>query len=348
MMNPKVSIIVPCYGVEKYLNRCMESLVHQTLQDIEIIMVDDRSPDSVPVLCDEWAKKDNRIKVIHKPVNEGLGLARNTGLEIAAGEYVAFVDSDDYVDVDMYRKLYETAISRNLDTCYCSFCYEAKNGMSVKRHEADDYEEFKGREAVDDFLLTLVGPMPYYRHEVKYLMSVWKAVYSLKLLREYNLKFDNEKEMASEDILFHVNYLHKAEAVGFLPDNFYHYCENAGSISSSYSEHKFNLITKSNMEVKKRLAACFSEKTYMVHFQRYLFLSIRGVLTYEYEKTGASFREKLAAFRRCCLHPAYSDLFKPYPYAQLGVIKGTLYLAMKYRISLILYLFISTKQFLKR
>ena len=104
---PKVSIIVPCYGVEKYLDRCLNSLVSQTLQDIEIILVDDKSPDNVPIMCDEWARKDNRIKVIHKEVNEGLGYARNTGLKYVEGEYVAFVDSDDYVDTDMYRKLYE-------------------------------------------------------------------------------------------------------------------------------------------------------------------------------------------------------------------------------------------------
>lgn len=94
-MKPKVSIIVPCYNVEKYLDQCMNNLVNQSLQEIEIILVDDGSPDRVPEMCDEWAMKDNRIKVIHKK-NEGLGYARNSGLEIAMGEYVTFVDSDDY------------------------------------------------------------------------------------------------------------------------------------------------------------------------------------------------------------------------------------------------------------
>lgn len=97
MSNPKVSIIVPIYNVEKYLDRCMASLLNQTLEDIEIIMVDDGSPDRCPKMCDEYAKKDSRVKVVHKK-NGGLGYARNSGLDVATGEYVAFVDSDDYVD----------------------------------------------------------------------------------------------------------------------------------------------------------------------------------------------------------------------------------------------------------
>ena len=101
---PKVSIIVPCYGVEKYLDRCLNSLVSQTLQDIEIILVDDKSPDNVPIMCDEWARKDNRIKVIHKEVNEGLGYARNTGLKYVEGEYLIWPNPDDWLSNDSIEK----------------------------------------------------------------------------------------------------------------------------------------------------------------------------------------------------------------------------------------------------
>lgn len=102
MKYPKVSIILPIYNVEKYLDRCMESLLNQTLEDIEIIMVDDGSPDNCPQMCDEYAKKDNRVKVVHKK-NAGLGFARNSGLDVAKGEYIAFVDSDDYVGLNIRR-----------------------------------------------------------------------------------------------------------------------------------------------------------------------------------------------------------------------------------------------------
>ena len=98
----KVSIIIPVYNVEKYLDKCIQSAINQTLQDIEIILVDDESPDNCPQMCDDYAKRDGRIKVVHKK-NGGLGFARNSGLEIATGEYVTFLDSDDFVDLDTYE-----------------------------------------------------------------------------------------------------------------------------------------------------------------------------------------------------------------------------------------------------
>ena len=96
MTHPKVSVIVPIYNVEKYLDECMVSLLNQTLKDIEIILVDDESPDNCPKMCDEYANKDKRVKVVHKK-NGGLGFARNSGLDVATGEYVAFIDSDDWI-----------------------------------------------------------------------------------------------------------------------------------------------------------------------------------------------------------------------------------------------------------
>ena len=100
MMSPKVSIIVPIYNVERYLDRCIQSLANQTLHDIEIILVDDESPDNCPVMCDVYEARDSRIKVVHKK-NGGLGMACNSGLEVAKGEYVAFCDSDDWLEQNL-------------------------------------------------------------------------------------------------------------------------------------------------------------------------------------------------------------------------------------------------------
>ena len=130
MNNPKVSIVVPCWGVEKYLDKCLISLVHQTLKDIEIILVDDESPDSVPKMCDEWLKKDSRIKVIHKK-NAGLGMACNSGIEIAKGEYIAFCDSDDWVDVTIVEKLMCKLMNTNADLAVCAR-YNVKEGKVYK------------------------------------------------------------------------------------------------------------------------------------------------------------------------------------------------------------------------
>ena len=100
----KISVIIPVYKVEKYLDKCVESIVNQTYKNLEIILVDDGSPDNCPAMCDEWAEKDERIRVIHKE-NGGVSSARNAALEVATGDYIGFVDSDDWIELDMYEYL---------------------------------------------------------------------------------------------------------------------------------------------------------------------------------------------------------------------------------------------------
>ena len=114
MSNELVSVILPIYNVELYLKECIESVIGQSYKDLEIILVDDGSTDQSPYICDEYAKIDRRIKVIHKK-NGGLGYARNSGMKVATGEYVAFVDSDDYVDLDMFESMYNSAKKYDAD-----------------------------------------------------------------------------------------------------------------------------------------------------------------------------------------------------------------------------------------
>ena len=110
----KISVVVPVYNVEEYLDQCVESLVGQTYKNLEVILVDDGSPDNCPAMCDEWAERDNRIKVIHKE-NGGVSSARNAALDIASGDYIGFVDSDDWIEPDMYEILIKNAKKYDAD-----------------------------------------------------------------------------------------------------------------------------------------------------------------------------------------------------------------------------------------
>lgn len=339
MMRHKVSIIVPIYNVEKYLDRCVQSILNQTLKEIEIILVDDGSPDGCPAMCDEYAKQDSRVKVIHKK-NGGLGLARNSGLEIATGEYVAFVDSDDFVNPDMYEKLYNTAKHKNLDTCYCGFNYYNSETRNVRRRqEVDGTTVFRGKTEVKNFLLDMVGPALPYPHEVKYLMCVWKAIYSLDLIRHEKILFDNEKIIASEDILFHCLYLPKADAVGFIPDCCYFYCENGNSISRTYDEGKFCRIVKSLLEVRHRLEMNFTLPEYMPHYQRCLFLSIRGVIFHEVFSVNDSFVNKCRNIRKRISNDVYHPLFTDFQYNKMDFKRKLLYALLKLKSAELIILF---------
>ena len=236
-MTPKVSVIVPCYGVEKYLERCIESLVSQTLQDIEIILVDDVSPDRVPEMCDDWAKKDKRIKVIHKEKNGGLGNARNTGLEVASGEYVAFVDSDDHVALDMYDSLYNKAIQTNSDVVFGGFYMESSTGTWHKIHEFEDYSHLRGDD-VKAFMLDMVANKPFSKKERVCEMCVWRSIYRRNIIKAYNLKFESERDVVSEDIPFNVDYLKVASSVSFIDKGCYYYHNNGVSLTSNVNPVK--------------------------------------------------------------------------------------------------------------
>lgn len=144
---PKVSIIVPVYNVEKYLDRCVQSLLKQTLHDIEIILVDDESPDKCPQMCDEYAKNDTRVKVIHKK-NGGLSDARNFGIHAATAKYIGFVDSDDYVALDMYEVLYNNLIKENADISMCSL-YNCYSDSEPEKQDRIDYYVLNNKELIE-------------------------------------------------------------------------------------------------------------------------------------------------------------------------------------------------------
>lgn len=149
MQKDKISVIVPIYKVEGMLYRCVESIINQTYQNLEIILVDDGSPDKCGDICEEYAQKDNRVRVIHKK-NGGLSDARNIGIELASGKYICFVDSDDWIDLDMIELLYKIAIDRNADIVECSYrnvysdYIQEETGCTAKIIEADSVFALEG------------------------------------------------------------------------------------------------------------------------------------------------------------------------------------------------------------
>lgn len=246
----KISIIVPIYNVEKYLDRCMQSLLNQTLKDIEIIMVDDGSPDRCPQMCDEYAKRDVRIKVIHKE-NAGLGYARNSGLEIATGEYVAFVDSDDYVNIKMYENLYNSAKQKNADAVFCGFYTELKHGKWEESGEVSENKVWQGDD-VKNFMLDMIASAPHEKKERKYQMSVWHSIYRNKIIKDNNITFCSERDVGSEDLPFQIDFLKLSKTIVYLKDSFYRYCFNVTSLTKTFSLERY--------ERYKALRVCLMKK----------------------------------------------------------------------------------------
>lgn len=254
-MKPVVSVIVPVYNVEKYLDRCIKSLINQTLRNIEIILVNDGSPDGCPELCNQYAASDNRIRVVHKN-NAGLGMARNSGLDVAKGDYVAFVDSDDFVELDMYERLYSTAIKENADAVISGgFIDERADGTTYANHIMKTVDVFDGN--TRQLALEMLGSKPEFRRDYIYEPSSCKGVYRRSVINDNRIRFHSERELISEDYVFHLDLFQVTRKVICVPECYYHYCQNGVSLTKTYHENRFrrnisfyNYITQRLMDLK--------------------------------------------------------------------------------------------------
>lgn len=245
MIKGLVSIVVPIYHVEPYLERCLNSIVNQTYRSLEIILIDDGSPDNCPRMCDDWAKKDSRIKVIHKK-NAGLGMARNTGIEHAAGEYICFFDSDDYIDLRTVEKAYACARAEKADIVVFGLSSVNKQGV-VFRERIPVTEKlcFRGDEVQKDFLPDLIDRRHNAARNKNLCLSACLGLYSMDLVRRADWRFVSERKNISEDS-YSLIYLYKfVDTVAILPEALYFYCENGTSLTRIYREDRYDRIKQS-------------------------------------------------------------------------------------------------------
>lgn len=235
-MNPKISIIVPVYNVEQYLKHCINSILNQTFTEFELILVNDGSTDQSGNICEEYAKIDKRIKVIHKE-NEGQSSARNRGLEVAKGEYVGFVDSDDFIHEKMYELLYNNAKKNSSDVIVC----EVIKGPGNQRFNKKDLvsqpsvQNFSNIDALNQ-LYTPFDPMG--KHNEGWVFPVNK-LYKKYLFNDISFRVGRIYE---DEFLIH-KILHKCNVVSFIPSKLYYYVQRKNStVNSPYSIRKLDRV----------------------------------------------------------------------------------------------------------
>lgn len=209
---PLVSVIVPVYNAEKYLPACLDSICNQTLQELEIIVVDDGSTDKSGEIADEYAVRDERIKVVHKR-NGNPGATRNVGLRFVTGEYVGFVDSDDWIEPEMYNKMYEYAIHNGSDLTVCGVSVDyTRDKKSILYQMENAYTE-NNRGCLLELYFDLTN-----KNLFAYPVN---KLYRTNLIHHYQLLFP--EVLPYEDLMFNLNYYRVLQSVSFLPDIFYHY-----------------------------------------------------------------------------------------------------------------------------
>lgn len=232
MNQPLVSIIVPVYKVEKYLRRCLDSIAAQTYTNFEAILVDDGSPDRCGEICDEYAAKDTRFRVIHQE-NRGVSAARNTGLDACMGSYVMFIDSDDYIAANMCEMLVKNAIQNKAQIVMCGF-YFVYEGKQTSFSVCPPQAVMSGKDAT----IQCLGPK-----SSVYSIVVWNKLYKRNLFEVEACKVRFPEGLIYEDEFVSYKLLYLAERVSMMKEPLYYYWQREGSIIHG-SKHKKPFISE--------------------------------------------------------------------------------------------------------
>lgn len=237
-----VSVVLPIYKVEKFLDQCILSVVNQTYPHLEILLIDDGSPDNCPRICDEWASRDSRIRVIHKE-NQGLGKARNSGIDAATGQYICFFDSDDYIREDTVEKAVKAILSEKADYAIFGYSSVDPEGNMVSSFVPDDSVlTYRDAAVWEQFLPALVAPDYIKKRPRRFYMSAWVAMYSMEIIRTSGWRFASERDVLAEDVYSLLALFEYISSVTVVSEPLYFYRLNIQSLSRSYMPNRYQRI----------------------------------------------------------------------------------------------------------
>jgi len=238
----KVSVIIPIYNTEKYLPECLSSVVNQFYRNIEVILVDDGSTDHCPEICDEWAERDKRIRVIHQK-NAGLGLARNSGLLQATGDYVCFVDSDDRISHEMISACTETMKDFRPDMVTYGIADISAEGEVIAEHiPCTEKDLYTGREVIEEILPEYIGKDLRTGFSSGLYMSACCTLFSRELFSRADFRFVSERVIISEDVYSLLGLFSYVESVVIVHKALYYYRVNEASQTHTYRSDRFERI----------------------------------------------------------------------------------------------------------
>lgn len=244
MAEPKISIIVPVYNTEKYLVKCLESLIHQTFENIEIICINDGSTDTSLEILKNYESMDKRIRIIEQD-NKGLSETRNVGVQNASANYIMFLDSDDWIDLNACEEAYKTVIEYKADIVMWSYIREFETKALPKKifNQNDKFLIFEGKEVqmLHRRMVGLVGDELRVSENIDALVTAWGKVYRKDIIIKNNVKFIDTKEIGTEDALFNLYAFGYAEKIVFINEYFNHYRkDNVQSLTSNYKERLYS------------------------------------------------------------------------------------------------------------
>ena len=318
---PIVSVIVPIYNAEKYLYECVDSILGQTIRDIEVILVNDGSTDCSPTICDDYAQKDNRVHVIHK-TNGRAASARNAGLRVATGEYVAFVDADDWIVPNMYEKM----LAMNADVCLCDYILckgEERVPFSQPNIRYGYYSKNDIRKEVYPHLVM---------DGLEYPITISNCVLLIKrkILTDNNLSY-REDILISEDAPFGSEVLYCADSFAYLKGkSFYHYRMTEGSASRTYKHWWWDSSLKINEETERFFANC-PEYDFTQQIKSNMFYLARAEIYHILRNQELTKAQQNAKMREVMKHPRVVRMMQGYDVCGYPLSFKMLYWSIRYK-----------------
>lgn len=336
-MSTKVSVVVPVYNVEKYLNRCVKSIQNQTLKEIEIILVNDGSTDHSGAMCDEFATLDERIQVIHKE-NGGLTSAWKAGVERAQSDFVGFVDSDDWIDLDMFEKLYEKAVETNADLTICGLVYEFEDGVTKSKTESSKLvgKLYERKEIESKIFPTLLSDGSFFGRTIQPARVT--KLYKRQIILD-NIKYCSDRVSIGEDLQLTFPVLCDAKRVLMIENYFpYHYWINANSMTGKHDENYVGKIAETmnqllNISVQKNV---FDFSTQIIN--DFLCLTILGIKNEIMRNYKAGFSKVIKNLKKIFNMPEVREAIETYDMPKLSMAEKIYIQLIKYRLYRICFL----------
>lgn len=331
-MNYLISVIIPVYNVEAYLTKCINSVLTQTYKNYEILLIDDGSTDKSGLICENYANKYKNIYAFHKN-NSGLGLTRNYGLNRAKGEYVTFIDSDDYVNKDYLKKLITPIFhDHNVDTVVGGFV-QVNNSDNKLYKEEYNYQVYTNKNVKEKMFPRMLGSLPGVRDSIKPM--VWNCLYSRKLITKFSLKFVSERRLISEDVVWDSDYFGVAGNVVIINSTDYYYRFNPESLSQKYDTSRFLRIINFYKYMNAKLQEMNLDDEAQVRLKKGLFVALSACIS---QTKGLSILNSSKEIKYMCRDNLINSSIKKYPIKKLNYKQRFFLYLVKKKYSLMLAL----------
>lgn len=308
----KISVVIAAYNVEKYITRCINSICKQTYGDIEILVVNDCSTDKTGYICSSMCQYDNRIVLINKDKNEGLSEARNTGIVKATGDYITFVDGDDYIEQDTIENCVKAIDAFKADEIVFGFSFDRQNGQNYVMkmiHSLDYYQESD----MKIYLNEALGSLPHEENDRNIGITPWGRVYRKSLLKSHKLRFISERKYIYEDLTFFLLTTPYINSVAIIDKPFYHYCENEGSLTQRTDLTRFYRVKDMYGYIKQTYTdLIFEDEETQLRFNR-LMLSYIRLSVMQIGKSA----KNIKLIRKICSDEFTKEVVKLYPIKEL-------------------------------